>query len=178
MSEMIEMDEVMGDSNVPTEGTGTMPQVYDGVFMLPLTAIVHDPFFDCRVALDEEVIERYTGRYRGYKEAIERGEERDYPFPPIWVWYHNKQFVRITGSLRFQSAQNAGIDYIEAEVFLGTKAEALELALVDNAATGAPVYRITPSSPRDEWQATIDRTAQSRGKISQEKPTDLKIAVE
>lgn len=112
----------------------TIPQ--DIVITPPLASIVHDPFFDCRVAFNDEAIERYTGRLVEYKEAVERGEERDYPFYPIIVWRNDGRYVRITGGHRIKAAENAGLGWIKAEVFIGTKADALKIALLDNGGHG------------------------------------------
>ena len=107
----------------------------------PLADIQHDPYFDCRVSLNEETIERYTGRFNDYKEALDNGEERDYPFPPIVVRFDDTiaQFVRITGSLRYQAAHNVKLDKILVRIFYGSKADALKFAFEDNSKNPAPL---------------------------------------
>jgi len=102
-----------------------------GVF-IALSEILQSDTFRCREMENNEAIEAYSEIFTAYKEAKERGEKEDYPFPAIAIWQEDDRYVLIAGYHRFVAAQKAGIDRIFAKVFRGTEEEAVWFAMTDN----------------------------------------------
>jgi hypothetical protein len=76
---------------------------------------------------------------------MERGENPEYPFPPVSVWsdYGINGIARIAdvytlnaGFHRYKAAKKAGIDRILVSVFVGTEDEAVWFAMQDNRKNG------------------------------------------
>ena len=101
-----------------------------------LSAITPCNIFRCRPRNDEATVEAYTERFTEYKEATERGEKPDYPFPPVWVRQDGAVYTQVTGFLRVEAAKQAGLDTISARRFEGTEDEALLFAMRDNRTHG------------------------------------------
>jgi ParB-like chromosome segregation protein Spo0J len=106
-------------------------------FPLKLSEITQDEVFRCRLEDDEDIIEAYTETFTQYREAEERGEKPDYPFPPVWVRKRDDEtYTLITGFHRDTAARRAGLTEIQVKVFTGTEDEALWLAMRDNRTNG------------------------------------------
>jgi len=106
---------------------------------LDLSRIKQNDTFRCREAEDEETIERYAEQFADYMKAEEQGEELDYPFPPISVWYDNGQYVLLGGYHRLEAARRAGSKTIMVRVFYGTEGDVFMVAMRDNGKHGLPL---------------------------------------
>jgi len=129
--------------NEMVAASGTIsPQ--ESEYFMDLSEIKCDNLFRCRVENDEDHIEALEEVFSEYKAAMDRGENPDYPVPPIWIYWldggaphHNVMgHVWITGSHRFQAANRAGLDKILVKEFHGTEEEALWFAMRDNRTHG------------------------------------------
>jgi hypothetical protein len=104
---------------------------------MELSKITQDDDFRCRTENDEDIIEAYTETFTQYREAEERGEKPDYPFPPVWVRKRDDEtYTLITGFHRDTAARRAGLTEIQVKVFTGTEDDALWLAMRDNRTNG------------------------------------------
>jgi hypothetical protein len=116
-------------------------------FFIDLSEIMQSDVFRCRECDDEETIEAYSDVFTKYKESMERGENPEYPFPPVWIWQEHgingeshqidpKVYTLVAGFHRFEAANKAGIDKILVRVFIGTEDDAALFAMRDNSKNG------------------------------------------
>jgi len=136
-SEMTDTQEAANDLNESSAGSKELGK--EEAIWIDVDSIQYDPFFDCRKALNKNAVKRYTGRFKDYKVALEKGEECDYPFPEILVWHDEGRYVRLTGDHRLTSARDAGLTKIKVKVFYGSKTDALKIALLDNRKNAVPL---------------------------------------
>ena len=106
---------------------------------LEVTVIKRKDIFRCRVQRDAETIEKYTGKFLEYKEALDKGENPKYPFTPIKVQKDGENFNLLGGDHRLVSAGNAGLTTIQAIVYHCTEEEALMIAMTDNRENALPM---------------------------------------
>jgi len=108
------------------------------VITLQLNDIVLDGDYCVRPKLHEKAVKKYSVYYVDYKEAIDRGEDPEYPLDLITVWYDKSRdwYVLLCGYLRVAAARIAGLVEIQALVFRGTPDEAFQIALTDNSKHG------------------------------------------
>ena len=107
--------------------------------------IQYSEVFRCREKENTDGIDQYTRRFMDYKEAKERGETPDYPFPRIQVWVSDPQqpedYVLLGGHHRLEAARRAGQDTIQATVFHGSEDDAFVIAMKDNNGHGLQMTR-------------------------------------
>ena len=101
------------------------------------SSILLDDTFRCRLREDSKTVKDYADTFKDYKEAVEKNEKPDYPFPPVWIWQDKDGlFYLIAGFHRVNAAKKAGVDQILAKQFIGSKEEALIFAIKDNRTNG------------------------------------------
>ena len=95
-----------------------------------------DDKFRCRVADDEERIEKLTELLTEYNAEKKDGKNPSYPFRPIVVWQNGTTYTLIAGYHRFGAAHKAKSDTILAMIFEGTQEQAVWFAMKDNSTHG------------------------------------------
>jgi len=111
-------------------------------YNIALSAILPSDRFRCREQENEEAIERYAALFTDFKEALERGENPDYPFPAVWIWQDAAgQYHRVTGFHRSEAAAKAKLPTMLVKEFLGTEDDAFMVAMKDNSEHGLPMTR-------------------------------------
>jgi hypothetical protein len=122
------------------EVTMTIPKqekISTTAFPMELSKITQSDVFRSRERDDEDIIETYTEVFTQYREANERGENPEYPFPPVWVRKHGDEtYTLIAGFHRDTAARRAELSEIQVKVFTGTEVEAIWFAMRDNRTNG------------------------------------------
>jgi len=122
-------------SNKPINNTNSMKE--EVIFIAVSEITRDDDSFGFREQLVMEMCKKLTDVFKEYKEAKERGENPDYPLPPIVILEVDNKKVLACGYHRYEAALKAGIDRIQVKVFKGTKEEAIWFAMRDNSNHGS-----------------------------------------
>jgi hypothetical protein len=122
------------NGNVATNSPNPMADktMTENTRFIDLAKIQSRDNFRSREQGDVDTIDEYTEIFTDYKEALERGENPQYPFPAICVWQDAEKLVQITGFIRSDAARRAKLDQILVEEFFGTEDDAFMLAMKDN----------------------------------------------
>ena len=136
VEESDESAELMDVSPIQPELQSEVHEPIVGAALMDVSLIQASDRFRCRPDEDANTVEEYAEKYGEYKEAVERGDNPDYPFDPIWIWWDGEQYHLVTGFHRRSASISAGMDKILVQEFNGTEEEAMKLAMTDNNSHG------------------------------------------
>ena len=117
---------------VVPEAATTPQQQTSKAWYIALTDIIVSDNFRCRVQEDEGTVDDYTEVLTGYREARERDESLQYPFPPAWIWYEDGQAYLLAGFHRYKAAIKAKYKKLLVKEFKGSREEAILFGIKDN----------------------------------------------